>query len=174
MKKVSGAELASLTALRSVCLPGEGRVSQVYVPGGSFYDPRRVCSLLEAVARHFAVDIVALRQRCKELLDRRNYLPLPLSTQLVLVPLTLGTLGEKAGFINLFALDKVQSQGKSCSLLLNDGVELPCWLSPGTVRERLAQARFVLWELSAAGLIPVSGYQERWREKLEVIRWFFE
>ena len=41
MKKVSGAELARMTALRSVCLPGEGRVSQVYVPGDNFYDPRR-------------------------------------------------------------------------------------------------------------------------------------
>lgn len=153
MKKVSGAELACLTALRSVCLPGEGRVSQVYVSGGEIYDPRRICSLVEAIARHFAVDIVALRQRCKELLDRSNYLPLPFSSQLVLVPLALGTMGEKTGFINLFALDKVQVQGKYCNLLLKGGVVLPCWLSPGTVRQRLVQARFVLWELSAAGLL---------------------
>ncbi len=140
-----------MTALRSVCLPGEGRVSQVYVPGDNFYDPRRVCSLVEAAARYFAVDLVALRQRCKELLDRSNYLPLPISTHLVLVPLTLGTLGEKTGFINLLALDKVQAQGKHCTILLKDGVALPCRLSPGTVKQRMVQARFVLWELSAAG-----------------------
>lgn len=157
MKKVSGAELARMTALRSVCLPGEGRVSQVYVPGDNFYDPRRVCSLVEAVARYFAVDIVALRQRCKVLLGRSNYLPLPFSAQLVLVPLTLGMLGEKTGFINLFALDKVQAQGKNCTIVLKDGVELPCWLSPGTVKERIVQARFVLWELSAAGLLWLPG-----------------
>lgn len=174
MKKLLGGELARLTALRSVCLPGEGRVSQVYVSRGNFYDPRRICSLLEAVARHFAVDIVALRQRCKGLLGRSNYLPLPLNSQLVLVPLTLGTLGEKTGYINLLELDKVQSQGKLCSIVLKDGVELPCWLSPGTVKERLMQARFVLWELSMAGLVPVTGYQDLWREKLEVIRRIIE
>jgi len=77
MRKISGAELAGLTALRSVCLPGQGRVSQVLVPGNSLHDPRRIRSLLEALARHFAVDLVALRQRCGGLLGMRNYLPLP-------------------------------------------------------------------------------------------------
>ena len=174
MRKISGAELADLTALRSVCLPGQGRVSQVLVSDGSFYDPRRIRSLVEALARHFAVDLVALRQRCSGLLDMRNYLPLPLSSQLVLVPLTLAQMGEKTGYINLLAIAQVLSKGEFSSITLNDGIELTCWLSPGAVRERLLRARFILWELSAEGMLPSPGPGEIWRQKLEIIRALLE
>lgn len=174
MRKISGAELAGLTALRSVCLPGQGRLSQVLVPGNSFYDPRRIRSLLEALARHFAVDLTALRQRCRGLLEMRNYLPLPLSSQLVLVPLTLGEMGEKTGYINLLAMEKVLSKGEYSSIVLKDGAELACWLSPGAVRERLLRARFILWELSAEGMLPTPGPGEIWRQKLEIIRALLE
>ena len=117
-------ESNAATALRSVCLPGRGRVSQVYVPGDNFSDP----VLLVAAARYFAVDLVALRQRCKELLTGATTC-LAHQHSPALVSLTLGTLGEKTGFINLLALDKVQAQGKHCTILLKDGVALPRWLS---------------------------------------------
>jgi hypothetical protein len=174
MRKIPAAELAGLIALRSVCLPGRGRLSQVLVPGRCSYDPRRVRSLVEALARHYAVDLTALRRRCQERLEMRNYLPLPISSQLVLVPLTLGREGEKTGYVNLFALEGVEEKGENCNLLLKEGTRLPCWLSGAGVRERLRRARFLLWELSAAGLLPVPGPGEIWRQKLEIIRTLLE
>ena len=174
MRTISGAELAGLTALRSVCLPGQGRVSQVLVPGNSLHDPRRIRSLLEALARHFAVDLVALRQRCGGLLGMRNYLPLPLSSQMVLVPLALGQMGEKTGYINLLFVSKVLPQQGFCSIVLNDGNELECWLSPGVVHERLLRAKFALTELAAAGMLPGPGANEIWQQKLSIIRAILE
>lgn len=170
MNRVSGAELANLMVLRSVCLTGQGRFSQIITPGGSFYDPRQVRSLLEALARHFAVDLVALRLRCRELLNQRNYLPLPFSAQLVLVPLTLGREGEKTGYINLLSLERVLSQGGASILFLKGGIELDCWLSLGVVRERLVRAKFVYLELSSAGVLSVPGASEIWRQKMQIIR----
>jgi len=174
MRKISGAELAGLIALRSVCLPGQGRISQVLIPGGNLYDPRRIRSLLEALARHFAVDIVALRQRCGELLGMRNYLPLPLSSQMVLVPLTLAQMGEKTGYINLLSISKVLPRQGFCGIALNDGTELECWLSECVVRGRLLRAKFALTELAAAGMLPGPGADKIWQQKLSIIRAILE
>lgn len=174
MRKVPGAELASLTALRSVCLLGQGRLSQVLVAGGSFYDPRRVKTLVQAVARYYAVDLIALRCRCREELHMRNFLPLPLSAQLVLVPLPLGEQGEMTGYVNLLALEKVLVQGEYSKLCLKGGAQLGCKLSAEAVERRLQRARLLLWELSGAGLLPTAGPGEIWRQKLELIRAILE
>lgn len=173
-KKISGAELAGVAAMRSVYLPGQGRLSQVYVDGDSLYDPRRIRSLLAALARHYAVDIVAMRLRCGELLAARNFLPLPLSSRTVLVPLALSQEGERTGYVNLLAMEGIRSQEAACSLILKGGTELTCWLSARAVRERLLRARYLLWELSAEGLLPSPGQGEIWRQKLEIIRTILE
>lgn len=174
MKKISGADLARLTALRSVCLPGQGRLSQVFSAEGSVYDSRRVRTLLAALARHHAVDLVALRQRCGALLAMRNYLPLPLSARLVLAPLTLGQMGEKTGYVNMLAVERIVTKEKYCRLFLTGGAELDCWLSASVVQERLLRAKYLLYELSAAGLLPAPQTEEMWRQKLEIIRTILE
>lgn len=172
--KISSGELVRLSAMRSICLPGEGRVSQVFVGENKIHDPRRIRSLLAALARHYAVDLVALRQRCGMLLAMRNFLPLPLSGQIVLVPLALSQEGERTGYVNLLAIEGIQPQEAFCSLILKGGVELTCWLSGRAVRERLLRGRYLLWELSAEGFLSFSDQGEIWRQKLEIIRTILE
>lgn len=170
MKKIAGPELARVMALRSVIVPGQGRFSQILLPGQKIYDPRRIRALLAALARHYAVDLTGLRRRCGELLAQRNYLPLPFSTELVLAPLPLSQEGEKTGYVNVLALQAVLPEADGCRLLLKGGPELYCWLSAKAVGERLLRARFLYRELSAAGVLAAPGAGELYRQKLELIR----
>lgn len=171
MEKIAPALFAAdIIAMRSVCIQGQGRVSELVLGGGRrLHDPRRIRTLLEALARYYAVDLIALRQRCGQLLHGRNYLPIPLSSALVLVPLTLSAIGEKTGYINLLAVRAVESRNKTSEVVMEDGVVLNCMLSAGSVRNRLLRAQLVLRELDAGGLLPRPD-SERWRHKLAAIR----
>jgi hypothetical protein len=172
MEKIPTAVFATeLIALRSLCIYGQGRVSELIVGDDKpLYDPRRVRSLVGALARHYAVDLVALRQRCGRLLHGRNYLPLPFSSGLVLVPLPLGQGPEKMGYINLLAVQGVFAWASGSKVKAGADTVLECWLSPGSVRHRLLRAQLVLRELDAGGLLPQMDSERLWRQKLEIIR----
>ncbi len=161
---------ANLTAMRSVCLEGQGRVSELFLLDGKrVYDPRRNRAILEAMARHYAVDLVALRQRCSRLLHGRNYLPLPLSSEMVLVPLALGKCGERMGYLNLLAVRAVHPQGKGSRVELEGGNVVECALSVASLRNRLLRAQLVLRELERGGMLSRQGNPSL-RQMLDLIR----
>lgn len=172
MKKIPAALFArDILALRSVCQEGLGRVSELILTGDRrSCDPRRVRTLMEALARYFAVDLVALRQRCSLLLHGRNFLPLPFSRDVVMVPLTLGQCGEKTGYVNLPAVLEVAPWGSFSKVTMAGGTTLECWLSEASVRNRLLRAQLALRELGAGGLLAGLETERRWRRKLEIIR----
>ncbi|HOB34243.1 MAG: hypothetical protein GX090_04685 [Firmicutes bacterium] len=156
MEKVPAARLSSeLVAMRPVCLEGLGRVSELLLRDGRCYDPRSIRGLVEALARFFAVDLVALRRRCSELLRGRNYLPLPFSPRLVLVPLPLGCGGERMGYINLLEYKGVAARDKFSQVMVGDGCVLDCYLSAGAVHNRILRAQLVLGE-AEKDLFPLS------------------
>lgn len=170
MQKIPVANFAArFIAMRSLSFEGVGRVSQLVLQKGVFlYDPRRIRTLTEAMARYYAVDLTALRQRCSLLLHGRNYLPLPLTSALVLVPLPLGQGAEKTGYINLLAVKGISPQGRNCQVHLEDDVSLDCCMAAASARNRLLKARLALRELNANGML--ANPDENWRQKLEVIR----
>lgn len=160
----------TLAAMRSICLEGLGRVSEIFLSDGKrLHDPRRNRALLEALARHYAIDLVALRQRCSLLLHARYYLPLPFSSEMVLVPLALGKCGERMGYINLLAVEAVHCQGRSSVVEMATGAVVDCALSGASVRNRLLRAQLVLREMEGKGLLA-SPIDTKWRSKLELIR----
>lgn len=172
MQKIPIAAFAvDLIAMRSVCLEGQGRVSQLLLDGGrSVHDPRRVRSLVDALARHYAVDLTALRNRCSVLLHSRNYLPLPLNPGLVLIPLPLGQCGENLGYVNLLSVQAVAQAGKTSILDLGQGEGMECRISVASLRNRLVKAQLALRELEAVCLLPRSESDRTWQRKLELIR----
>jgi len=160
----------NLAAMRSVCLEGQGRVSELFLLDGKrILDPRRNRAILEAMARHYAVDLVALRQRCSQLLHSRNYLPLPLSSEMVLVPLALGQCGERTGYLNLLAVRAVHPQGKGSRVEVEGGNLVECALSVASLRNRLLRAQLVLRELERGGMLFLPG-NPTWHQKLDLIR----
>lgn len=170
MNKIPTAVFATdFVAMRSICIAGQGRVSELILSGGKrVNDPRTNRALVDALARYYAIDLVALRQRCSKLLHGRNFMPLPLHPNLTLVPLALGKCGEKTGYINLLAVKDVRPQGKY-SLVELDNCSLDCELSVAGVRNRLLRAQFVLRELERRGLIAPIGDKD-WQHKLELIK----
>lgn len=171
MQKIPTSVFAvKLAAMRSVCLEGLGRVSEILLTDGKqIHDPRRNRALLEAMARHYAVDLVALRQHCNQLLYARNYMPIPFSSEMVLVPLALGQCGERMGYINLLAVEAVHCQGRSSRVEVTTGAVVDCALSRASVRNRLLRAQLVLRELEGKGMLA-SPADTKWRSKLDLIR----
>lgn len=171
MRKISPSIFATrLAAMRSVCREGEGRVSELFlVDGKCMYDPRRNRTLVEAMARYYAVDLVALRQRCGQLLHGRNYLPLPLSSEVVLVPLALGQGGEKTGYINLLSVRVVRAKGRYSEVVLEGGVVVECFLAATSVHNRFIRAQLALREMEIMGMLSLPR-DRMWRHKLDLIR----
>jgi|GEM_PF-1778955 len=169
MKKLPTAVFAKdLVALRSICQAGRGRAGQVLLRDGrSLLDPRRVSSLVEALARHFAVDLVALRQRCGQFLHRRNFLPLPLAADMVLVPLALGRCGERTGYVNLLSVKAASPMDKFSKVEVEGGRVLETEISLATVHNRFVQAQLALRELEVRGM----GFHDQGlQQRLELIR----
>lgn len=67
---------------------GLGNITRLYLQDGSIVQLTiTVRSLLARLAFYYAVDLKALRIQCGKNLNRKLYLPLPLSSELTLVPL---------------------------------------------------------------------------------------
>lgn len=144
MSKIPVARLASgLAAMR----PGS-RQTEIFLSDGElFYDCRLVRSLVIALARHQAIDFVALRRRCRKILHARNYLPLPLAANLLLVPLPLSGKGGGLGYVNLPRLQDVAEEDGLPLLTLAGGSGLKCYVSRQTLHKRLLAARLAGGEL---------------------------
>lgn len=135
-------------APRLAALRPTARCSEIILCDGTVLeDCRRIRSVVTALARHYAVDLVALRQLCGQMLHRRNYLPLPLAAGLLLVPLPLAESPECVGYVNYLC---IESTGKKDTprLKLTGGAEVNCFLSRVTLENRLLAARYagMTWE----------------------------
>lgn len=131
------------------------------IPGEVFPDHRTVKWNLRRLARLYSVDLEAVRQNMAAFLHYSQGLPLPLSPNLVLVPLkTRRAVGKNDGCHGYFNPSAVISfapsvVGKSrSSILLPGGHLLPCYYRPGTVQKRLRDGAIALERHRAALLIP--------------------
>ncbi|MTI96518.1 MAG: hypothetical protein FH749_13760 [Firmicutes bacterium] len=165
MQKVA---LATVVHALAAIAPSGSDCSKLYLADGRILpDPRQVRSLVIALARHFAVDIAALRQRCRSILYCRNYTPLPLAPDLVLVPLALAPAVPRLGYVNFAQVVGILPADDGCIIQLQAG-QLPCYQGLVSVRARMQQAELVLTKL---------GYTDRDRElkhKLELLRALLE
>ncbi len=134
--------MGSITSRLAALRPAP-RCSEIILSDGNVLeDCRRIRWLVTALARHHAVDLVAMRQRCGQLLNARNYLPLPLAPDLLLVPLPLAGSGEKLGYVNFHCIENKEGDRDSRFELTGDTV-LECFLSRATLERRLLAARYV-------------------------------
>ncbi|NLC51375.1 MAG: hypothetical protein GX764_03600 [Firmicutes bacterium] len=149
-------EIAALVPI--YCQDGGNGTGVMTTNGRCLSDKRSLRWFLRRLCRHLAVDLEALREKYGACIDRRNFVPIPLSPQLVLVPLHLRQpriKGDRAsGYVNLIAVKKVeeikqresehgQRQVKS-ALHLHGEHTVYCYYTTKTVNERLRMARIVL------------------------------
>lgn len=116
--------------------------------------------MLQNICAYFGCDLVLLRRSYGELLGCSQSAPLPLSLNLVLVPLKMrlpqfekdGALG----FVNFCAVrdilkpeEKVGAEANSCVVLLEGGLSVTVYFSKKCVDSRLAKGRTALTCFSA-------------------------
>jgi hypothetical protein len=126
-------------------------------------DKRQVKAVVTSLARFFAVDLVALRQRCSEVVRAKNYLPLPLSPELILVPLALSPVPPPTGYVNLNYVTGMEKNGDKGKVILAGDHELICYQSFQSLRTRFLAAKAAL----AVNLFSSPGISG---QKLELIR----
>lgn len=126
--------------------------------GRRLYDPRTLRWVIRRLCHHLTVDLEASRHIYGSYIGRRHFVPLPLSPQLILIPLYLRTPIVKgdctSGYINLSAVDKIEeadqnskiaeSDSKAKSIILLRGNHrLPCYYTVKTAKERLRMGEIV-------------------------------
>ena len=117
--------------------------------GQQYTDKRKTKTVLQAIARIFAADLTALRQRYRGYLGRKGLVPLPLHKDLILLPIRVRRVQYKdhgaTGYLVLrqivrVAPDEAASQNGTLSrITLKGGVSIKCMEKPATVRKRLTE-----------------------------------
>jgi len=141
-------------------LPGYGKesggnISSIFLDCGQVQeDQRSLKSCLRNIARHYSVDLPALRCSIGELLDLSNNAPLPFHRHLVFIPIKVRkplTRSDGAtGYVNLSAIERILPAKKdnpeeiSCYLQLAGGHLVPSLHSVFTVKRKIRQGQRAL------------------------------
>lgn len=141
-----------------------GNATLIFTCSGDIIEDRRTVKWnLRRLARLFSVDLEAARRNQGEYLHYSQGLPLPLSLNLVLVPLkTRKAVGKNDGchcYLNPSAvvdLLEAKEQGNVRSIIVLPGEHrIPCHYTLKTVRKRLRDGAIAL-ERHRAALLPGS------------------
>jgi len=117
--------LDELSAIEPVYHQNYGDACYLHLRSGArVLDKRSIRGVKQALVRLKALDQISLRRLCGEELDRQLNLPLPLSKNLILVPLKMRqpvTGNDCAyGLVNLVSVRKVVSGADGGSLIILD------------------------------------------------------
>lgn len=144
-----GEQWRQLCCLVPVSTVAAGNVTEVWLEGGErITEPRRVKTVLKGLARHFAVDLGACRDKYGAIDGHKRTVPLVLHPDLVLIAVKSRVPATKdEGAAAYVVLDKVAEcqpseggeweRGTRSQLLFRDGSVLQCLYSLNTLRSRL-------------------------------------
>ncbi|ASS73877.1 hypothetical protein CIG75_02075 [Tumebacillus algifaecis] len=139
-----------LALLAPVYVEGGGDMTRVVTMDGDMWnDPRPVPVVLKGIARHFGVDLTAVRERYGDILGRRLYVPLPFAPRLTLVPVKMRqpriAKDGTTGYVAAQVIERVMPGARTTTsaLLLGGGQKVKCLQSGEFVRQQLRNARIV-------------------------------
>ncbi|SMP57102.1 hypothetical protein [Anoxynatronum buryatiense] len=151
----------TITGFMPVHVPAMGTALEVCLLSGHREQlPMTTTTFLNALADTYLVNLRVLKRRLRDQLGINYYVPLPLTSQLVLVPVKTRHLTVKGddvhGYVNLCALQ--HTTVAEDSLLLVSGQAFPCLNHQATVNRRINQAQLAVALLQQASLLKL---QER-------------
>lgn len=142
--------IEKLAVLMPIYRQGGGDMTRVVLQDGTLWeDPRPLPAVLKGIARHFAVDLVAVREHYGDILGKRLYVPLPLSPHLVLIPLKMRSPRVQkdgtTGYVARHAVDRVlEGSGTTdCQVFVRGAAHIECLQSSQFVKKQLRNARIV-------------------------------
>jgi hypothetical protein len=119
----------------------------INVEGEKFLDRRSTGWIIKRLAQLYNLDLSAAKKNYGPLLGRKRYIPVPLSTTLIFLPLALRTdifpLERKLGYISLEQIKATRKEGDSSAVMLKNGLELSCLNTPATIQLRIRDGRLV-------------------------------
>lgn len=126
--------------------------------GQHLIDKRKTKTLLQAMARIFAADLTALRKKYSTFLGHKGLIPLPLHSNMILVPFRVRRVQYKdhgaTGYVVLDQVDHVQpAAGMDADEVMSriqmlGGAAFDCVEKASTIKKRLMEAYQVKKEYS--------------------------
>lgn len=128
----------------------DGNVTQVLTSCGKEFVVRKTCkTVLKNLARFYNVDLVAVREYYGKAVNKKQGVPIPLTTNLLLIPVKArkNPLGENDGtfgYVNFREIKQVAdgTDGK-CHIVFQSDAKLEVLLSKSTMMEYIKNARLV-------------------------------
>ena len=119
--------------------------------GNELQDRRKTKTFLRRLAKSFAIDIQALREKYRRPAGRRTFVPLPFHAGLVLVPFKVRrVLSKDQGATGYAVLDKIEcwapGEEAPSKLILSGGGSFPCMERHTTVERKILEGRAVAEE----------------------------
>jgi hypothetical protein len=116
--------------------------------GARVTDPRTCKTVLRNIARLYGVDLAATRRKYREVVNKRQQVPIPFTTSLVLIPIKMrkSPLGENdgtLGYVNFRQVESIEENKRGCEIVLKSGHRVKPLVSYATVLEYMKNARIV-------------------------------
>ncbi|NLX90037.1 MAG: hypothetical protein GXZ07_00330 [Firmicutes bacterium] len=130
---------------------GDGSGSLVYTRKNRFRDSRSLPWLVNRLAHYFSLDLAVLRKRSASLLNQKHHLSIPLSPDLILLPVKVrqaALQGETTiAYISLTEIENLQeikdNPPYKSAILLHGGRVIKSLHGVSSLRERIRQGELV-------------------------------
>ncbi|MBZ4653347.1 MAG: hypothetical protein JG781_686 [Peptococcaceae bacterium] len=114
---------------------------------------RRTKTVVKDLARIFAVDVAAMKERCGPYLGRKSSTPLPLRPDFILLPVKMRVpLAKDEGAWGYVVLQKIEACGKlaegQSQIIFRNGTKIKCLQKVSSIRLLMAQAQLLKSQLN--------------------------
>lgn len=157
-----------ISALLPVYTQGVGDTTVlITLEGNQRVIHKKIKAVLKSIASSLSYDIVELRRKYGEILGQKVKIPIPLKHDLILMhvvvrqPLVQGD--QTFGYINLSCIEEVIKEGKYCTVVLKNGVDIQLLQSYSTTQKNILNAQLVkkhFLENNYQGIEKISSFKE--------------
>lgn len=128
----------------------KGNVTHVITRSGKEFPIKRTCkTVLKNLARFYNVDLAALREFYGKAVNKKQGVPIPMTTNLLLIPVKArkNPLGENDGtfgYVNFKEIKELNDAGSGgCRIIFQNDMELEVHVSVATMKEYVKNAHIV-------------------------------
>jgi hypothetical protein len=130
----------SIVVLRPIYGPS-GDNTELWTFEGMTVDRRSIRSIKKALARLYAIDLLAQGEQVAKLVDRQTVLPFYLQPERVFVPLKMRTPmypnDRSCGYVDVNYIETVSTENGKVRLFLKDGRSLELFCTPATAAQTI-------------------------------------
>lgn len=140
---------SGIAALLPVYEEGQGNVTYLITSDGEEHlIPKTVKTVLKRIASAYGADLSALRKNYGKAVNRKNYVPIPLSSSLILIPVKfrerpLSENDGTVGYLSYYEIREVSEEGQGSRVKLSCGREIKVLLAKATLIEYMKDARLI-------------------------------